>query len=195
MKIRISEKITNLLIGQGIINVNNQEVYKYGFHESFLILINILTTLVLGALFDLIGQSLLFLLGFIPLRTYAGGFHAKTELRCYFTSIIQMITVLLVIKWVPWNPLIYIIIMTVSVLIILALAPVNNSNNLLNNAELSIYRKITILILCTEISIIFIFIAIHWFTFGVTGALVLCTVSISLILGKIKNYFSRKTIA
>jgi accessory gene regulator B len=62
-----------------IISVEDNELYEYGLHQSFILLANIFTTILVGWIFNMMIESIIFLLAFVPLRSYAGGYHAKRQ--------------------------------------------------------------------------------------------------------------------
>lgn len=51
------------------------------------VLINLISTIVIGVIAGNVFESIAFLVFYIPLRSYAGGYHASTPRRCYFISI------------------------------------------------------------------------------------------------------------
>ena len=91
MKIDLSGKIAESLTNSGVITTEDRELYEYGLHHGLLMIINLLTTVVIGLLFKMVWQSFVFMIAYIPLRTYAGGYHAKTQFRCYLLSIVIML--------------------------------------------------------------------------------------------------------
>lgn len=78
----LAEKIVRRLRDRQIISKENEELYKYGFNIGLTILINLLSSVLVGVFFGMIFESMIFLMGYIPLRSYAGGYHARTPLRC-----------------------------------------------------------------------------------------------------------------
>ncbi|MFQ7801627.1 MAG: accessory gene regulator B family protein [Coprobacillus cateniformis] len=50
-------------------------------------------TLILGYIFGNLIQTMIFLLSYIPLRSYAIGYHAKTEQVCFIFSTLLIIVV------------------------------------------------------------------------------------------------------
>lgn len=72
---------------------NDKIVYLYGLSAGITILENIVITLILGYIFGNLIQTMIFLLSYIPLRSYAGGYHAKTEQVCFIFSTLLIIVV------------------------------------------------------------------------------------------------------
>lgn len=187
MGFSISEKVVDKLIDGNIIESEDKELYTYGFHQGFLIIFNILTAIAIGLLFKMVLECVIFLMAYIPLRSYAGGYHAKTPLRCYMFSIIIMIVVFLGIKFIYWNNFICSIITFCATSIIFALQPVEDSNKPLDQKEIDVYKKRTKIILLVLIGIGLIF----WFVdnkqISITIIMALLIIAFMLILGKIKN--------
>ncbi|KOR26000.1 accessory gene regulator ArgB-like protein [Clostridium sp. FAM 1755] len=187
MVLSISEKIVDKLIDGNIIEREDKDLYTYGFHQGFLIIFNILTAIAIGLLFKMVWESLVFLMTYIPLRSYAGGYHARTPLRCYMFSLIIIIMVLLGIKFIYWNSIICIIVTFCAASIIFALQPVEDENKPLDKKERVVYKKRTKSILLVLIGIGLVF----WFfdneQISITIIMALFVIAFMLILGKIKN--------
>ena len=80
--IRLIEEISD--------NKEEQEIIQYGLHQVRVILINVLTLVISGILWQELSFTLLVFLELFFLRPYAGGYHADTELGCYLISILMM---------------------------------------------------------------------------------------------------------
>ena len=83
----LSRSITKCFIQEGIIDEEDEELYEYSFSALFEMGSNILIALLLGILLHKFVMSLLFLIIMIPLRSCAGGWHAKTSVQCFILSI------------------------------------------------------------------------------------------------------------
>ena len=59
--------------------------------------------IIIGLLFNMICESIIFMVSYSILRIYAGGYHASTPIRCYLFSIVMIVAVLLLMKSIPWN--------------------------------------------------------------------------------------------
>ncbi len=180
-------KIVNELIDAGKIDVNDKELYTYGLEQGALMILNIITTLLIGFFFQIFWQSVLFMVVYLPLRSYAGGFHAKTQLNCYFLSMVLTSAVLLVIKFVPWTDFICVSVALGSGIIISILAPVEAKNKALDKIESAVYRKRTRLILTAEsgIFLIMLLLGFHFILPCISTSLL--ALGIMLILGKVVN--------
>lgn len=77
-------KITQRLCEKGIISESDFDLYEYGFNMRITVLLNLISTIVIGVIAGKVFESIAFLVFYIPLRSYAGGYHASTPRRCYF---------------------------------------------------------------------------------------------------------------
>lgn len=84
---KLAQKTANQLAVQGIIAKKDTAVYRYGLEALYSSLLELLTILFLSFFVGNFLQTILFFAAFIPLRVYAGGYHAKTRLRCYLMSL------------------------------------------------------------------------------------------------------------
>ena len=80
-----AENIAFILIKNKMLNIKNREIYVYSIE---VILLNL--TLLLSLLgISIVGKGLLFFIGFllffIPIRTFAGGYHAKHSETCFIS--------------------------------------------------------------------------------------------------------------
>lgn len=187
MKIDLSGKIAESLTNSGIITTEDKELYEYGLHHGLLMIINLLTTVVIGLLFKMVWQSFVFMLAYIPLRTYAGGYHAKTQFRCYLLSIVIMLAALFGIREIPWTDSIGIGLTLCAIGIILYLSPVEDKNKPLSPMEVKVYGNRARIILFTEVFIMLFMIVLKQQQIASCIAAEFVALSIMLILGALKN--------
>lgn len=184
----ISEKITQRLIRQGIVEKSQKELYRYGFNQGFTMFFNAITTIIIGCVLGMVLQSIAFLTAYIPLRSYAGGYHASTPWRCYFVSLVLMSAVLATIKYMPYSVITYGVFISVGTVICFILAPIEDRNKPLDETEQKVYRKRTCIILFTEVLIALVGCFILKDVFAVI-CMAVFTESTMVVLGKIKNTF------
>lgn len=182
---KLSGNITKQLIKNGTIDSENKEIYTYGIEQTFILLMNIVTTLVIGLCFGMLWQSIIFMIIYLPLRSFAGGYHASTVLRCYVVGIVLSVIFLLINKYVLDTYYIIIGMTVIASLIILLLAPVETSNKPLDQLELSMYKKRTRSILFSDICIIAILLAFDLNSIALCVAVALMELSFMIVLGKV----------
>lgn len=94
MENKLSKRICSLLLKWGVITAELEEVYIYGFELLISFLFSTFTVLLIGALLHQMICTLIFLLIFIFVRQFTGGYHAKTYFRCQFCTISSYLIVL-----------------------------------------------------------------------------------------------------
>ena len=146
------EPSVEAMIKAGIIQESEKELYLFGIQGLVLLLVNLATTAAIGMLFGMLWQSFLFSAAYIPLRRYAGGYHAKTQARCYCLSVLLISGVLLMLKYVSFSAIAELIILAVSAAVIFVKAPVESVNKPLNVKEWRVFRLKARVILLTELA-------------------------------------------
>ncbi len=189
-----TERVVTLLQGNGIIREEDRELYIYGLQQGFIIIWNILTTVTIGIILGQVWESILFMFAYFPLRSCAGGYHAKTPLRCYLLSIFMAIAALISMRLPIWNSVIGLVSVIGSSVVILLLAPVEDSNKPLDAAETVVFKKRTKAVLYVLVGMVVISQIVRLPDVSHCIMLALITLSIMLVLGKLKNLGERKNI-
>ena len=182
-----ADKITNYLMKNGFVPREDREIYAYGLYLGIIMIINFITFILIGLFFKMVKESLVFMIFYIPLRTYAGGYHAKTPTRCYFLSILMILSVLLAVKTASWTNSMVIGMSLLSGITIFALVPVEDGNKPLSNSQVIRYKKVARMILAIELIGISILLYGGYFNITLPMALSIVTISIMVILGRVRN--------
>lgn len=145
----LSYNITDFFYSNNIIYEEDKEIYLYGLQLIISTVIGIALIMLLGILINKIYLSIAFLISFISIRMYSGGYHANSYLKCNLTLIALY---LLTISATMFTPTTYIIktslIMTISTIyIIIKFAPVDNKNKRLTENQKKKNKQITLFIL------------------------------------------------
>ena len=180
------DKIGNRFVRDGIITEEDKELYTYGMQQGVLILLNIVSTIMIGIILNLVWQSIIFLLAYMPLRSYAGGYHARSQFRCYVVSQFIVVVALIGMRGIQWTSLTALLSVIISAGIIFALTPVEDANKPLDASEKKLYKRKTRKILLLEILIALVF----WFInkeISVCIIMVFDILSIMLLLGILNN--------
>lgn len=83
----ISERITGLLIDKNLILVDEMDVYSFGAEIFISYLLYFFTTILIGFLFNIFAESIIFYFSYLFIRIYVGGYHASTYKVCYIISL------------------------------------------------------------------------------------------------------------
>lgn len=188
----LSEQITDYFETQQVIDPKKRELYRYGVQQGFTILLNLMTAIAISLLCGMLLQGLLFLAAYIPLRSYAGGYHAKTPIRCYVLSAGMILAVLLVMRFVPITDRICFIILVIASVIVLLLAPVEDQHKPLDAVEIRVYRRRTGLLWLTELLIAVVCLVLQLREAAVCLAMTLLVMAVMLVLGYWKNRILHK---
>ena len=138
------------LLKNGMITEEEQELYRFGINRLFLFFMNLLTAAVIGNIFGMLWQSLLFSIVYIPLRRFAGGFHVRSARLCYALSTVLILMMLVVIQYLPENVYLITGLLTGADCIILRKAPKGTVARPLSQAERKVFRTRTVKILMIE---------------------------------------------
>ncbi len=188
----LAEDITFLLIKNKIVEIEKREIYIYGLE---VILLNgglLITFLIISLLCGEMVNFLAYLIFFLSMRLFSGGYHAETSERCFILSTIMFGASIAVSKLIP---LLYIsntgkIIGAVSVIVILVLAPLINENNPLNQTQ----RRRNRIILCTLlfIDLVFYILSCNYARTIASNELIFIVMDAVLLLtGKLKQGISK----
>ena len=167
------------------------EVYAYGTELLLASVLETLALLALGIFFHKTLETLVFFSAFMPLRSYAGGYHAKTHLRCFCGMLMIFAAFLAFQVFTPIGMIKYILLVStfVSAFPIFILAPVPNPNRPIGVIERKKFRKSSLIVyLIQAVIIVGLSIAeiIPYITLGFAfGQL---SASVSLVAAKVGNY-------
>ncbi|WP_418841292.1 accessory gene regulator B family protein [Ruminococcus sp.] len=145
----ISSKVARILC-ENEKHTDNYELYEYAIYILLSSAFHIATVIVLGLVFNLLTESLVFYLSFIAIRKFAGGYHAKTPTRCYLFSIVSNMIMFYLIKWLNGACTLFVYLFMMIGLFclveILLISPLDTENNPLTGQEKKMYRMLTSII-------------------------------------------------
>lgn len=82
----IAEKCSDILVRKHIIQEGRKNVYIYGCELLVSTIACILFLLVLSLIFEYTELALIFLLFFMPIRIFSGGYHASSYRNCFILT-------------------------------------------------------------------------------------------------------------
>ena len=143
-------RITDWLIANGCVEDEERDIINFGIGQGLLIILNIVTTITLGIVLGVVFESIIFLMSFMILRSYAGGYHADTKIKCYLSSVIIIIISFTLLKNLLWTKSFCFLVSMLTTIIIFILAPVSNLTNPLDKKEVMVYKQRTRKIVVVE---------------------------------------------
>ncbi len=137
----IAEEITIALTSNDIIKIDEMEAYRYGLELLIPKIILYAAILSISVITNTLLISVIFVLLFMSLRRYAGGFHCKTAETCLLVSLLIYLFMLLGFEFVQSIPTIAIgLSSAISGIIVLIFSPIEDVNRPLDKAEKPRYR-------------------------------------------------------
>lgn len=142
---RINRTLTNHLIAKNIVPKEDKEIYDYGFEMLFSTLMGYTIVLVTSLLMNSFFEGMIFLISFVLLRNYSGGYHADTHIKCNLFLFLSALFVLFMSKVAI--PYIYLIMIYVLLWhMIIMYAPIENKNKPLSENERKKYKRISVVL-------------------------------------------------
>lgn len=145
---KISRELSGVWATGGVIKPEDVEIYEYGLQLLISSAINILVIVAVSFALRLPFAWIPFIAAFIPLRTTAGGYHAKTHFSCIFSFGITFTLLLVLTRTVAFvnSSICFGISSLFSIAVIIAFSPVQASNKPLTIREAVRNRKRSIII-------------------------------------------------
>ena len=187
---RMSKKISSYFIMQKIISEEDREVYEYSFEILLSILMSIIAIAVIAIVSKTVLYTTIYFAGFIPLRSVAGGFHAKSHARCFLILIVTYPLFLIISSLMPQEYITPIIIpsIIISVILVLLLAPSEEKNRPFSDADrVRLKSKSRFLISIYTISVGAILVIFNDKTIALSMTLGVLTVGLSLLANYVKQ--------
>ncbi|MBR5662132.1 MAG: accessory gene regulator B family protein [Bacilli bacterium] len=130
---------------------------KYGLEVMYHFLSKTIVILLLSYLLNIFKQTILLFIFFAPIRTFAYGLHAKSNIECWLFSIFIYVFIGLYIKYANMNIPIQYSLIIISIISLLLYAPADNQNLPLVNKQKRIKLKIKSIMVSIIYLIIFIY--------------------------------------
>ena len=177
-------RILCVMVGENYIDEEETDIYRFGLECMILKVIHYISYIIIAIFMKSVVTTIISAVILVPLRCMAGGYHAKTRIRCYLFSC-AVVAFLCKLNQVPFHTGISIIILLIADMIIFALAPVENENRPIDVDEkkIFVYKTRLILLIGNIAAIIFILLGLGIHKYIINGILV---VALMLLLGKMK---------
>ena len=187
---RLAGKIGNNLVHSGVIKEEDAEIYIYGINQILTSVLNVSSALIIGVIFGVFPEIAVFMAAYIPLRSFAGGYHAKTPLSCYVFSVIMLIVVSIGLKYLHLADWVYYAVFVAATLVVLVLSPVEDRNKPLAEIEQKVYKKRTMNIAAAEVMVCLALKFVGYDNLFVAVVYSFVVLSFMLVAGKVKNHWS-----
>lgn len=184
----ITKIISVKLLENNFIKEKDLDICRYGLEICLTLVSEICAILLVSVWVGNFYETILFFMGFLPLRMYAGGYHADTKIGCFGVLVLAYVLFSILLKS-GLNKYFMSLTSVLSVICVYAIAPLRLKNKTLSKKERTGYKRISTAITMAECLIIILACAMG-ICINLTTALFLglFTVLISLIAGEIKSY-------
>lgn len=184
---KLSNKATDFLVKNKTIKIEDAEIYRYGVQQGLILIVNLITTFAIAIILNEIWQCVLFMAVYVPLRQYAGGYHAKTPLRCYIFSNALIFAVLLIIKILSLGVFICGCLSLASGVLIYILSPVESAHKPLDDKEKIVYQRRARTILIVVVLLQILFSIVHFDRAVMCISLALFALAVFMVAGKLST--------
>ncbi len=185
----ISKYIALFLYRKKIIEVEKIPVCEYGFELIVSILIGFLGVIISGILLDAFWTSVIFYILFVLVRTFTGGYHAKTHFYCKLTMVLCCLFVIFGLKLLgsySHLPLFNLLLLFVYIISVFLYAPVEHENAPMTNKLKKRNRKISI-IMAIALSLMILVAMFCFPKIAVISSLTLFVIAVLIIIPKFKD--------
>ena len=185
----MSRKISSVFVVHGIIHEEDRDVYVYSFEVLLSTLMSFVVLIVLSIISRTILETALYLIGFLPLRQIAGGYHAKNHFRCFLIMLFSYLTLLTLLHYLPTSAITPVTCAggLLSVFSVYLFAPSEDTNKPLSDKEVLRFRRksrLSIIVYSIVIGIFTVFVSDK--IFALSLALGVFTAAASLLANFIK---------
>lgn len=190
---KLTQELSEALYNSGHIKKEDIAVCRYGFDVFFASFAEIMSVVIFSAFVGNFSETLLFFLAFIPLRLYAGGYHADTKLRCYIVLLINYAAFSLLLH-IPARLFIYFntAVPLISLAAVFFFSPIEHKNKHLEEKEKAFYRKIALSVAFVDAALTVTAGCIFKTSvYPLSFALGMLSVVISMAAGLVKNRISK----
>lgn len=192
MFVKTADNIVKWMLNNRIIEENKAVICRWGISHILDTVFNIATFLIIGILFKMPIETIIFTLGYIPLRIYAGGYHAKTPFRCWGLSNIILAVSLVIVQNAKKCYIVFGVLSLIAIVVLIVFMPVEDLHKPLDQNDRKKYKKRGVAILVIEICISVVFILLHHNKISLVLSSVWVLLSVMLVLGVIKNIIIKK---
>lgn len=184
----IAEDIVFLLARKRLLNTEDREIYVYAVEVLLLNFSLLFTVFIISLLFNQMAHFWCYVLFFIPLRVFLGGYHSKKSETCFFLSVTVYAVTMIVLEYdmsLYQNKFILFCTFVV-VILIFSFSSEENPNHPLTSKQLQRNKKIVRMIVLIDFALL-IFFVMNKMPIASREVVFLGLNGIILLIGKINN--------
>ena len=164
------------------------ECYKYGIEVILSSLLNAAVVLIIGFATNYLIESIVFLITFVFVRQFTGGYHADTYFKCNLYLCVLFALLLALYDGLKEYNSLYLILLIdfVSLLVVSFFSPIENRNKFIEKKR-KFGLKLKSILISLIISVISIIMYCYSIKYDILLSCTLLLISILIIAGKIKE--------
>ena len=179
MEHKIASFISQKLVSSSVIPTNTIDIYTYGLELIISFLVTSFIIVVIGIITSQITSSIMFLLVFILLRRFTGGYHAKTHLRCKLCTVIIYIINLFFINHFEFTYKQIILLALFGFFVTICFSPVQNEYKPISIERRPYLKKISVII---YVLLSIIALALYNFEMKISSGIIISLVSVAALI-------------
>lgn len=140
---KLAKSTAYFFVEKQVVKKEDEEVYAYGMELLYSSILNIVLAVIIAVATNTVFPTSAFLITFIILRQYIGGYHAKTHLGCMSILAVVIGCFAIMTRYIPEELEIWISALStlMSIILISKFAPVEHPNKPLSDNEKVRLRK------------------------------------------------------
>lgn len=189
----IAEDIVFYLSKKKILNHEKREIYTYALEVVLLNFLLLVTLFLISLILRSISYFACYVIFFIPLRIFSGGYHSKKSEICFVTSVMSYTMALFVLKIYPllYENIPILIITLITMIMVFIFSPVVNINHPLTKIQKRRNRIIVRLLVFIDFTLLIIF-YINRMTIASYENIFVILNGVTFLIGKAENYVGGK---
>lgn len=150
--------VADWLVKTEAVSAEEKDLYSYAVFSVVVSAVPLFITLVVGLFMDMLYKSILFIVPFIMIRKFSGGFHLKSLNKCLFVSTLIIFVSLKAID-IVLNKEAYIVAVFLAIpsaALIFMESPVDSSERRLSDHEKTVFSRIAKFLVAVFITLILV---------------------------------------
>ena len=181
----MSDWLSRLMVERGIIEEDDRDIYRFGIHNGFIILLNLFTALLIGLFTTRLLVVVVFTLSFMTLRNYTGGYHSDSSVFCYISSTLVLFIPIYTLYAFEHAPAaLRGTLLIFSIIVILILSPMDSKKRKLDADEIRHYGRRARVLLILQLVVLFILYALGKMELAYAVYSSICLIAVFMLIGK-----------
>lgn len=189
MLYKTAKKIADRLLLRQVISEETFDICVYGLELLLSSLFSVSIIFIVGCAINRFFETISFLVVFILLRSFSGGYHANTYAKCSVITFIVYGFVMLFSAFMHVNLFLYVLLLFIGAIVLYLKAPIENPNKEITEQDKKKYKIISILLFLVFCAIGTV---LDYFAFSV-GSTLWATLLVDILLIFFKTNYERGT--